>query len=59
MLHKTRGIVLHTLPYGDKYLIVAIYTELFGRVGYLTTPARRGKGRVAHALLMSLSLLVL
>ena len=57
MLHKTRGIVLHTLPYGDKYLIVAIYTELFGRVGYLITPARRGKGGVAQALLMPLSLL--
>ena len=59
MLHKTRGIVLHTLPYGDKYLIVAIYTELFGRVGYLITPARRGKGGVAQALVMPLSLLEL
>ena len=59
MLHKTRGIVLHTLPYGDKYLIVAIYTELFGRVGYLITPARRGKRGVAQALVMPLSLLEL
>lgn len=59
MLHKTRGIVLHTIPYGDRYLIVAIYTEAFGRVGYLVIPARRGKSGIPQALLMPLSLLEL
>ena len=59
MLHKTRGIVLHTIPYGDKYLIVDLYTEAFGRMGYIITPARRGKGGIPQALLMPLSLLAL
>ena len=59
MLHKTRAIALHTLPYGEKYLIVTLYTEAFGRMGYIVTPARRGKGGIPQALLMPLSLLEL
>lgn len=57
MLHKTRGIVLHTLPYGDKYIIITMYTEGFGRVSYMATNTRRKKGKIAHALLMPLSIL--
>ena len=37
MLCKTRGIVLHTLPYSDTYTIIYMYTEMFGRVSYLVT----------------------
>jgi DNA repair protein RecO (recombination protein O) len=42
MLHKTKGIVLHSLSYNDRYRIVHIYTELFGRIAYLVS---RPKGR--------------
>ncbi len=57
MYAKTRGIVLHTLPYNDTLSIVHIYTEHYGRMSY-TLP--RGNGRsakMARALYMPLSLL--
>ncbi|MDR2139190.1 MAG: DNA repair protein RecO [Tannerella sp.] len=57
MLSKTRGIVLHTLPYSDRYSIVHIYTESFGRVAYLVARRRRGKTAVARALFLPLSAL--
>lgn len=40
MLYKTRGIVLHTLAYNDKYSIIYMYTEAFGRSTYLVTRSR-------------------
>jgi DNA repair protein RecO (recombination protein O) len=43
MLHKTKGIVLHSLNYNDQYRIVHIYTEEFGRVPYLVSKSRRKK----------------
>jgi DNA repair protein RecO (recombination protein O) len=43
MLQKTRGIVLHSLKYGETGIIATIYTELFGRIAFLLhgTRARR------------------
>jgi DNA repair protein RecO (recombination protein O) len=46
MLHKTRGIVLHSLRYNDTYAITLIYTEEFGRVSYLTAQSKSRKSRV-------------
>ena len=40
MLDSTRAVVLHTLPYSDRYLIVHTYTESFGRVSFLTARTR-------------------
>ena len=40
MLEKTKGIVLHTVKYGDKSLILNIYTEMSGRQAYLLNAAR-------------------
>lgn len=40
MLEKTRGIVLHTVKYGDKSLILNIYTEMSGRQAYILNAAR-------------------
>jgi len=57
MLHKTKGIVLHSLPYNDKYMIVTMYTEEFGRMAYLTTNARSKKANVSRSLMQPLSLL--
>ncbi len=39
-LHKTKGIVLKTVPYGDTSLIVSVYTELFGQQSYIINGIR-------------------
>jgi DNA repair protein RecO (recombination protein O) len=59
MLHKTKGIVLHTLPYNDRYGIINMYTELFGRTSYLVSNTRRGgkQPNISRALLQPLSIL--
>lgn len=57
MLHTTRGIILHTLSYNDKYVIVHAYTESFGRMSYLVARQRSRKSKVSHALFMPLSVL--
>lgn len=43
MLHKTSGIILHTIPYSEKNLIVKIYTQNFGLQSYLITGTRNKK----------------
>ncbi len=40
MLHKTKGIVLRTVKYGETSIIVAIFTELFGLQSYLVNGVR-------------------
>lgn len=57
MLTKTRGIVLHSIPYSDTYSIIHIYTEAFGRASYLVARSRGKKSRVSKALFMPLSVL--
>jgi DNA repair protein RecO (recombination protein O) len=48
-LHKTKGIVLKGVKYGETSLIVTIYTELFGIQSYLVngvrTSTRKGPGK--------------
>lgn len=39
-LHKTKGIVLKTVKYGETSLIVTIFTELFGVQSYLVNGVR-------------------
>ncbi len=41
MLHKTRGIVLHTRKYSDNSFIAKIYTEQFGLQSFLVQGARK------------------
>lgn len=57
MLSKTRGIVLHSIPYNDTYSIVYMYTEAFGRASYLVARRRGKKSPVSKALFMPLSVL--
>ncbi|MDR1746576.1 MAG: DNA repair protein RecO [Tannerella sp.] len=59
MLHKTRGIVFHSIPYNDKYAIVHVFTESFGRVPYMVLRHHGRKTTVARAFFMPLSVLEL
>src|ERR1700746_2887131 len=47
--HKTKGIVLRSVKYGETSLILAIYTEIFGLQSYLVNGVRKsttkGAGR--------------
>lgn len=47
MLHKTKGIVLRVVKYGEASLIVSIYTELFGMQTYIVNGVRRA-GKKGH-----------
>ncbi len=48
-LHKTKGVVLRTVKYGETSLIVTLYTELFGIQSYMVqgvrTTTRKGPGK--------------
>ena len=48
-LHKTKGIVLKTVKYGETSLIATLYTELFGVQSYMVngvrTSSRKGPGK--------------
>ena len=48
-LHKTKGIVLRAVKYGETSLIVTIFTELFGLQSYLVngvrTSTKKGSGK--------------
>lgn len=48
-LHKTKGIVLRTVKYGDTSVIVTIFTELFGIQSYIVngvrTSSKKGAGK--------------
>ena len=57
MLCKTRGIVLHAIPYNDKYSIIYMYTEAFGSTSFLVARSRGKKSPVSRALFMPLSVL--
>ncbi|NQV03104.1 MAG: DNA repair protein RecO [Bacteroidia bacterium] len=57
MLHKTRGIVLHSLKYSESSLIVKVYTEVFGLQSYLLKGIRSQKAKTKPALFQPLTLL--
>jgi len=48
-LHKTKGIVLRTIKYGETSMIITIFTELFGVQSYLVngvrTTSKKGSGK--------------
>ncbi|HVT84616.1 MAG TPA: DNA repair protein RecO [Chitinophagaceae bacterium] len=48
-LHKTKGIVLRSVKYGETSLVVTIFTELFGVQSYLVngvrTATKKGSGK--------------
>ncbi|HEU0111609.1 MAG TPA: DNA repair protein RecO [Flavisolibacter sp.] len=52
MIHKTKGIVLRSVKYGETSLVVTIFTELFGVQSYLVNgvraAAKKGSPKAAH-----------
>ena len=57
MLQKTRGIVLHSMKYGETGMITAIYTEEFGRMSFIMQGIHGNRSSVKANLLRQLSLL--
>jgi DNA repair protein RecO (recombination protein O) len=49
MTHKTKGIVLRAIKYGETSLVVTIFTELFGVQTYMVNGVRTSKKAAAKA----------
>ncbi len=49
MTHKTKGIVLRTIKYGETSIIVTIFTELFGIQTYMVNGVRSAKKMYSKA----------
>lgn len=49
MLHKTRGIVLRTIKYGETSLIISVFTELYGTQAYIIQGVRSSKAKSKRA----------
>ncbi len=56
-MDKLRGIVLHSIKYGDTSLIAYIYTDLHGRQTYMLNGVRGGRGKQRASLIQPLFLL--
>ena len=59
MLHKTNGIVLHHINYGDTSIIAYIYTELFGRQAFIVNNVRSSRSKIRLNLFQPLSIVEL
>lgn len=59
MLTKTRGICIHSVKFGDKSLVVTLYTEKFGRQSYVVNDTRGAKAKNKSGLMQPLYLLEL
>jgi DNA repair protein RecO (recombination protein O) len=57
MIQKTKGIVLHSIKYGDTSLIAHLYTENFGRHAFLFKGIRGKKSKIRSNLIQPLSIL--
>ena len=50
--YKSRGIVLHTIKYGERALIAHIYTDHGGRQGYIVQGVRSSRGHGSKGALL-------
>ena len=57
MLHKTRGIALHSSKFSETSVIARIYTEAFGLRSYLIKGIRKERSRMRPGLFQALTLL--
>jgi DNA repair protein RecO (recombination protein O) len=54
MLHKTRAISLHAIPYRDTSLIARFFTEEFGLQGFVVNGVRSSKARISPGLFQAM-----
>jgi DNA repair protein RecO (recombination protein O) len=54
MLHKTRAISLHAIPFRDTSLIARFFTEEFGLQGFVVNGVRTSKARISPALFQAM-----
>lgn len=59
VLYKTRGLVLNTINYNDKYLLAQIFTESFGRVTYMVSKSKGKNTKTPKSLFSPLAVLEL
>lgn len=59
MLHKTKGIVLNHLKYGDTSLVTTIYTEVLGRKSFMVQGVFKKKSKFPPPFFQPLTLLEL
>lgn len=57
MLLKTKGLVVNSINYNDKYNLVQIYTESFGRVTYMVSKAKSRNNKAPKSLFSPLTIL--
>ena len=57
MLHKTRGIVLHSVTFSETSLVVKLYTEAFGLQSYMVKGAKGKKSSFRPVFFQPLNLL--
>ncbi len=57
MLYKTRGLVLNTINYNDKYILAQVFTESLGRVTYMVSKAKGKSSKVPRSLFSPLAIL--
>ncbi|MDR1882828.1 MAG: DNA repair protein RecO [Prevotella sp.] len=56
-LCKTKGLVLNTIHYNDKYVLAQLFTESFGRVTYMVSKARGKSSKAPKSLFSPLAIL--
>jgi DNA repair protein RecO (recombination protein O) len=59
MEHKTKGIIYHTIKYGDSGLIVKIYTDIYGLQSFIINSVRGNKGKIKASVFQPLNLVEL
>ena len=42
--YKARGVVLHTIKYGDSSMVAYLFTDLFGRMNYMIQGVHSSRG---------------
>ncbi|GAB6009296.1 DNA repair protein RecO [Dysgonomonas reticulitermitis] len=57
MLYKTRGLVLNTINYNDKYILAQVFTESFGRVTYMVSKTKGKSSKAPRSLFSPLAIL--
>ena len=59
MLFTTKGIVLHTIKYGETSVIAEIYTELKGMTGFIINGVRKPQSKISASAVQPLSIVEL